>query len=454
MNEAATAQTRSKTLDPFGYWPEKASAIKGLGGTAPGDPGSYAFHTHYTVCGPAEVRFDVCISDLQAAGGRLVLRVQRETSTGRVKRALQRTFPLPELIASNGLASISVPAKDGDAYALLGLIEEASPSATAIDVIVRYAPPDPDSDRRLQQARRRIFDRSPSAALRAIVSDGPATLADPGSQMCTSAQFEEPDYDRWVERLDLPSRHMHRKQWEFVYILQVLAKAGMLRTGRRGVGFGVGVERLPALFAAMGCEVVATDLPLGDARAAAWSDGHQHGASLSSLRYPRICDDDNFNARVNFRAVDMAHVPDDLTGFDFAWSSCAFEHLGSIPAGLRFVERSLDCLRPGGVAVHTTEFNLSSNGRTIDAGPTVLFRKRDIEALALRLHRLGHRVLPLRYDAGDGYADNYIDLPPYCGDAQLKIRLGGHMTTSFGFAVQKADEPASSLSRLRARIGF
>ena len=52
----------------------------------------------------------------------------------------------------------------------------------------------------------------------------------------------------------------------------------------------------------------------------------------------------------------MNHLPDDLRGFDFTWSSCALEHLGTLAAGADFVVAQMDCLRPGGVAVHTTEF--------------------------------------------------------------------------------------------------
>ena len=43
---------------------------------------------------------------------------------------------------------------------------------------------------------------------------------------------------------------------------------------------------------------------------------------------------------------------------------------------------SLRFLRPGGIAIHTTEFNVSSNDNTVADGDTVIYRKRDIEDLA------------------------------------------------------------------------
>ena len=36
---------------------------------------------------------------------------------------------------------------------------------------------------------------------------------------------------------------------------------------------------------------------------------------------------------------------------------------------------------PGGVGVHTTEYNLSSNERTVEQGPTVLYRRRDLDTI-------------------------------------------------------------------------
>ena len=50
-------------------------------------------------------------------------------------------------------------------------------------------------------------------------------------------------YKDWCERLRVPPA-THRKLWEWCYIMQSLQVAGMIRPGRRGIGFGVGVEPL------------------------------------------------------------------------------------------------------------------------------------------------------------------------------------------------------------------
>ena len=83
------------------------------------------------------------------------------------------------------------------------------------------------------------------------------------------------------------------------------------------------------------------------AEALGWVNSAQHANEKEALRRSTICPDDLFDQLVSFQTCDMNHIPSELTGFDFCWSSCAFEHLGSIEKGLTFVENSIDCLKPG-----------------------------------------------------------------------------------------------------------
>jgi hypothetical protein len=142
----------------------------------------------------------------------------------------------------------------------------------------------------------------------------------------------------------------------------------------------------------------------------------------------------------------MNHIPDDLRGYDFTWSTCSFEHCGSLELGLRFLERQMECLRPGGVAVHTTEFNLSSNDDTLAEGPCVIFRLRDIEDVCRRLTEQGHHVEPLDLDPGSDELDRFVDPPPYYESAKepygrikhLRLSLAGYASTSIGLIIRKA----------------
>ncbi|MFI4923844.1 MAG: hypothetical protein ACHQJ7_01755, partial [Vicinamibacteria bacterium] len=60
-----------------------------------------------------------------------------------------------------------------------------------------------------------LYDRARSPFLDLLLPE--PTLADPVVQLCTEAQFREPDYARWCEAIGEAPR-LHRKQWEFVYI--------------------------------------------------------------------------------------------------------------------------------------------------------------------------------------------------------------------------------------------
>jgi hypothetical protein len=254
--------------------------------------------------------------------------------------------------------------------------------------------------------------------------------------VCRQADLASPLYPYWMRRIGFAPL-WHRKRWEFMYICQALHERGMLKPGMRGLGFGVGEEPLAACFAAAGATLTCTDMPPEAAAHSGWIQSAQHAQSREALRRSYLCADAVFDAGVDFRFCDMNHIDADLTGFDFCWSSCAFEHLGSIEHGLAFVERSVECLKPGGFAVHTTEFNLSSNDDTLTSGATVLFRRRDLEALAGRLAAKGHIMTPLDLDPGEGELDRYLDVPPYRDEPHLKLALEGYAITSVGLVVQR-----------------
>jgi SAM-dependent methyltransferase len=270
-------------------------------------------------------------------------------------------------------------------------------------------------------------------------------------RLCRQADIDSPWMWHWFSVMGtVPS--YHRKAWESAFVLQGLWEAGMLAPGRRGLGFAVGKEPLPSIFAARGAEVLATDLDAGDSRAASWATTNQNAAQLEDLHWPRLVDRETFLARCRFRAVDMNHLPADLAGgFDFVWSSCSFEHLGSIEKGLAFVENAMACLRPGGVAVHTTEFRFHADGALLDNWGTVLFRRQDMEALAARLAARGHEMLPIDYRPGHRPLDGYVDVPPFGahrgegfalhGVPHLRLSVDGFAATSIGIIVRAGVSP-------------
>jgi SAM-dependent methyltransferase len=269
-------------------------------------------------------------------------------------------------------------------------------------------------------------------------SVSPAKLADPVSQLCTASQFQELVYNELCAEIDEVPR-FHRKQWEFAYILSVLKKHGKLTNHTTGLGFGCGREPLPAAFAKYGCNVLATDLAPDEAVAKGWTQSGQHSGSLNELynASSRFIERDLFYTNVSYKQVDMNNIPCDFhDAFDFVWSACCLEHLGSLEAGMQFIIASLACLKPGGVAVHTTEFNLSSNTETIETPHVCLYRHQDILRL---LSSLPHGVNSayLNLDTGCGVVDEYIDVPPYLPAPHLKMLLGSFVTTSIGLVFVK-----------------
>ncbi|MFN7305566.1 MAG: class I SAM-dependent methyltransferase [Acetobacteraceae bacterium] len=264
----------------------------------------------------------------------------------------------------------------------------------------------------------------------------PPNLSDPSSQLCTESQFKDPLYSEFCKVFGIDPTVLHRKQWEWIWIAAVLKRCDYLRKGIKGLGFGVGQEPLPAFFARSGIQVLATDAPPAAIEGHGWESTRQHAASLEPLRRPELLRDQEFDKLVGFQVADMNHISTELRGFDFCWSSCCFEHLGSIEHGLTFVEESLKTLKPGGLAIHTTEFNVSSNQDTFIHPALSLFRKQDIEALYISLISACHKTWPLNFHPGTGLADAYIDLPPW-GLPHLKLELAAYVTSSIGLVIEK-----------------
>lgn len=257
------------------------------------------------------------------------------------------------------------------------------------------------------------------------------------STVCRYAHWSEPWFKAWLRRLDLPpdptGAQIHRKHWEFCVIGRALEERGMLRPGKRGICFAAGREFLPSAFASFGCDILATD------RKEERSWRGQHAATRDDLFYERIVGRAAFNQHVAFRHVDMTDLRElEPKQFDFLWSSCAFEHLGSLGAGLDFVVDAMKLLRPGGVAVHTTEFNLTSNWRTKRWGHTVIYRRSDVEELGRRLKDLGLTLEPIDFDGGTHPFDLDYDTKPFAsGKPHIKLKICRFVATSVLLVINK-----------------
>src|ERR1700733_3939497 len=129
------------------------------------------------------------------------------------------------------------------------------------------------------------------------------------SQLCSAESLRSPAFVTWADRLrplwaatdDQRAVMLHRKMWEWLFIAEALRERGMLAEGRRGLGFGVGQEPLVALFAAAGCDVVATDQPHASAVASGWTDSTVEWAGgPEDLNAFGLCAAEGFENRVAY----------------------------------------------------------------------------------------------------------------------------------------------------------
>lgn len=255
------------------------------------------------------------------------------------------------------------------------------------------------------------------------------------SSICQHSHFSSEWYARWVTNLgDQPGVSLdrpgsYRKLWEWAAILDGISSRGKMIEGAKGLGFAVGREPLSSIIAARGPSILASDLADGQD----WATTNQHAASLEALYMEAEISRSLFDERVSFQNIDMADLSALPTGeFDFLWSSCALEHIRNLQDGLDFVVEAMRCLKPGGVAFHTTEFNVASNDETLIDGNMCIYRRRDIEQLDYMLRRNRCGLEQMDFSVGHHPYDLDYDFAPYMqnGRAHIKLELLGHITTS------------------------
>jgi len=278
------------------------------------------------------------------------------------------------------------------------------------------------------------------------------------SKPTTQADVESPWFRYWCDQIGSAPLY-HRKLWEFAFVLQVLYEHDILISGKKGIGFGCGEEPMASYFAAKGMQVTITDLDPDRSKGLGWIETGQHTSALDTAWRSHLVSRQDFAQHVGMEFVDMNNISNKFNEqYDFCWSICALEHLGSIEKGLQFIENSLNTLKPGGIAVHTTEFNYLNPKQTIDNWGTVLFQERHFLDLAQRLAHNGHEMLKPDFNIGNKVLDRFIDLPPYTVEesgyrpeswyepknvAHLKLAIDGFACTCYGIVVIKANKSPS-----------
>ena len=202
---------------------------------------------------------------------------------------------------------------------------------------------------------------------------------------------------------------LHRKLWERCAVAQALEERDMLRPGRKGIGFAVGQEPLPSIFAAHGVHLVASHFHFeGVTR----SLGHNRPTRRLTQGYSLA------QGAVRSRFRSAGHVRDHRHARSERSSSRSLRFrlefvLIRTPWHSRgwstFLVDSLESLKPAGVAVHTTEFNVSSNDATVESSANVIYRRKHIEAFDARLRGMECGIEALNTDPGHDQHDVAYD---------------------------------------------
>jgi hypothetical protein len=383
-------------LDPFGFHPEAASRIRGLGGTGPTSDPDYAFHTSYVEAAPGRAKFTVRFHGLQAKAGTLVLRVHMVSSEpgARARMVNSERIALNRLILAGGEISVLFEGFRDVSFALVGQIHgETDASAEGVTVTLDR-PADPNAaPEHGAEAKGTRYGKTPLQAAPFLLSLAAPTLADPVTQVATAQQLREAVAGGWISRLR-PQGKSGPEHWRKVYTLQVLRRYGMLEKGARGLGFERSAGGIPAALAAFGAKVVA-NFPTRPGK-------QLNPAALQRDLADRApCSKKVFDENVAVRISSWRRIPNDLVNFDFLWSTRVNEVLYSVAAAAQFVEDAMACLRPGGLAVHTFSYDLAPSGRAIPSTERVMMQQGDIERIALLLVSRGHEVAQFKIDAAD-----------------------------------------------------
>ena len=256
------------------------------------------------------------------------------------------------------------------------------------------------------------------------------------SNICRIEDFLHPDYHRICDEQLRETPRFHRKQWEWAVITHTLRQHRKLGPQCRGLGFGVGTEPLSSIFVSYGCTILGTDAPLNNIDPS-WAVTNEHSSSITTMYHERILPRVAFEAKCNFLELDMNNTSTIPTDYDFHWSSCVIEHLGGLDHAITFLIESATRLAPGGIAVHTTEFNLTSDTQTYDGSDTCIFRMKDFQLLDTKLAAAGITLLPMVFDPGSHPYNYHVDIPPYQSQVHTRLMLGGYASTSVVLVIHK-----------------
>lgn len=169
------------------------------------------------------------------------------------------------------------------------------------------------------------------------------------SKLCDAADWFRPEIEQIITNDLEEMPRFHRKQWEFTMIVHVLRSLGKLREDSVGLSMGGGKERVAYALARHVRQLVVTDLYENKT---SWECARTDNPDEFIRRNKPFPVDD---AKLMALRMDMRDLQFPDRTFDFCYSTCAVEHIGTESDFLAHFNEVARVLKDDGVYVFTTE---------------------------------------------------------------------------------------------------
>jgi hypothetical protein len=374
-------------IDPFGFHPEAASFIRGLGGEDEPSHEAYVFRSAPAVVSAGSFRFILRFHGLQAENQILLIEILNRSALPGCTWARLRIegVHIQDVMARGGTWEVVVEGRADTAYAIAGYIhDERNISAQGLELTIdkAFTAIPEDAPAAIADVETRI--EPPALSIRPRMS-GPETpsFANPSSQPWTAHQVKNRDFIAYRTEL-AGDRSPAAGPWDWAapFILHTLTRYGAIGARGRALAIGTGDTALAAAIVRRGYTV--NFLELADDGGQCLDVGEAVGKILE--QHPQ--DRDQLAGAIG---VSMFFAPGRPEGFerqfDFAWWIA--EPKIAYAKAARALGTMLGGLRPGGMAILALPFH-------DEPGDGILGR-RDIERLALDAISNGHSIAQLRF---------------------------------------------------------
>lgn len=234
------------------------------------------------------------------------------------------------------------------------------------------------------------------------------------SKLCDAADWFRPGIHAIITGELHETPRFHRKQWEFAMILHALRNNGRLDPGCVGLSMGGGRELVLYAIARQVRHLMVTDLY--DAQSS-WDCARTGDPDqFIHANKPILVDDERFHAR----RMDMRELAFPDRSFDFAYSTCAVEHIGTREDVIHHFNEVARVLKDDGMYVVTTEIGYQDV--TIEDEHNMVFSLDDF----LHMVEVSNLVAEPEFDAR--ILPHQINSPTLSNLAHLSFSRPSHLS--------------------------